>query len=144
MYYRYGRIIRCDIPAPRQGPSAHSLYAFVEYEDWRAAEDAYHRLHGKPFGTGIIKLQWAKSGRKPDFDRDRRDYASPPPSSRFVDPMDAERRSAEAPARRSSRSPGPQRRAAGSRSPVAPRGFSRSPKYDTDVDMKDLGKQRDH
>lgn len=140
MYDRFGRIVRCDIPAPRQGSSSRSLYAFVEYEDWRAAEDAYHRLHGKPFGTGILKLQWAKSGRKPDFDRDRRDYA--PPSGRFVDPRDAERRTTEPP-RRSSRSPGQQRRG-NSRSPVAPRRFSRSPKYDNDVDMKDLGKQRDH
>lgn len=142
IHFRFGRIVRCDIPAPRQGSSARSLYAFVEYEDWRAAEDAYNRLHGKPFGTGTIKLQWAKSGRRPDFDRDRRDYAPPP--SRFVDPRDAERRAtaSEQPYRRSSRSPGQQRRT--SRSPVAPRRSSRSPKYDSDIDMKEMGRQRDH
>ena len=97
-------------------PPARSLYAFVEYEDWRAAEDAYHRLHGKPFGTGVIKLQWARSGRRPDFDRDRRDYAAAEPftaSSRFVDPRDVERRThGDHPARRSSRSPEQQRRTA--------------------------------
>lgn len=105
----------------------------MEYEDWRAAEEAYRRLHGKPFGTGVIKLQWARSGRKPDFDRDRRDYA-PSASSRFVDPRDVERRATEASTRRSSRSPEQQRRT--SRSPPAPRrSNSRSPRYDADVDM---------
>ena len=67
--HRFGRILRCDIPMPRSGStSSRGLYAFVEFEDWRAAEDAYKYLHGKPFGEGIIKLQWARTVRKPAID----------------------------------------------------------------------------
>lgn len=64
MFNRFGRLVRCDIPTPRLGAAARSLYAYVEFEDWRAAEDAYQRLHGKPFGSGVIKIQWARNVRK--------------------------------------------------------------------------------
>ena len=63
-YRRFGRLVRCDIPTPRYGTEARALYAFIEFEDWQAAEEAFRNLHGKPFGTGIIKLQWARSVRR--------------------------------------------------------------------------------
>lgn len=44
-------------------------YAFVEYEDSRDASDAYHRLHGKPYRGGSIRIEWAKRG--PETRRDR-------------------------------------------------------------------------
>lgn len=55
-FERYGRIARCDIPAPRSGRGS-SGYAFVEFEDARDAEDAYHELHGRRFSGGVLKIQ---------------------------------------------------------------------------------------
>ncbi len=55
-FERYGRIVRCDIPPPRDDKS-QSLYAFVEFENARDAEDAYNRLHGKRFEHGVFKIQ---------------------------------------------------------------------------------------
>lgn len=61
-FERYGRIVRCDIPAPRHGSSSSSsssasTYAFVEFEDPRDAEDAYYELHGRRFPYGVLKIQ---------------------------------------------------------------------------------------
>lgn len=55
-FERYGRVLRCDIPVPRSG-SGSSAYAFVEFEDSRDAEDAYHELHGRRFPGGVLKIQ---------------------------------------------------------------------------------------
>lgn len=54
-FERYGRIVRCDIPAQRVGESGS--YAFVEFEEARDAEDAYYELHGRRFPGGVLKIQ---------------------------------------------------------------------------------------
>ncbi|KAI2779803.1 RNA-binding domain-containing protein [Daldinia loculata] len=79
-FERYGRLVRCDIPAPRSASSR--LFAFVEYEDRRDADDAYHEMHNKRIGRDdLLKIEWARtppsaswrfdSGRDRDSRRDR-------------------------------------------------------------------------
>jgi len=71
---RYGRLVRCDIPAPRSASSrlyVHSplvlvvlsshnkhRFAFVEYESRRDAEDAYYEMHNKRIGRDdVLKIE---------------------------------------------------------------------------------------
>ncbi|KAK8048718.1 hypothetical protein PG994_010448 [Apiospora phragmitis] len=88
-FERYGRLVRCDIPAPRSASSR--LFAFVEYEDRRDADDAYHEMHNKRIGRDdLLKIEWARtppsaswrfdSGRDRDGrgDRDSRRSARSP------------------------------------------------------------------
>ncbi|RYP52660.1 hypothetical protein DL768_002216 [Monosporascus sp. mg162] len=77
-FERYGRLVRCDIPAPRSASSR--LFAFVEYEDRRDADDAYHEMHNKRIGRDdILKIEWARTPPSASWrfdsgrDRDRRD-----------------------------------------------------------------------
>lgn len=68
--------MRCDIPAPRSassrlyvcfllsvpwkldGPDALVSFAFVEYEDRRDADEAYHDMHNKRIGRDdILKIE---------------------------------------------------------------------------------------
>nr|POE47997.1 pre-mrna-splicing factor srp1 [Quercus suber] len=56
----YGRLVRCDIPAPRTASSR--LFAFVEYESRRDADDAYHEMHNKRMGRDdLLKIEWART-----------------------------------------------------------------------------------
>jgi len=105
-FERYGRLVRCDIPAPRT--AASRLFAFVEYESRRDADDAYHEMHNKRIGRDdLLKIEWARtppsaswrfdSGRdRPRDERDGRDSRG-------------SRRERSTP-RRSGRSPSPRRR----------------------------------
>ncbi|KAG7140178.1 Pre-mRNA-splicing factor srp1 like protein [Verticillium longisporum] len=101
-FERYGRLVRCDIPAPRSASSR--LFAFVEYEDRRDSDDAYHEMHNKRIGRDdVLKIEWARTppsaswrfdsgrdreraprrssprrGRSPSPRRSTRDYSPPP------------------------------------------------------------------
>ncbi|KAJ1535275.1 hypothetical protein HK096_002795 [Nowakowskiella sp. JEL0078] len=83
-FERYGRLVRCDIPAPRNF-QARPSYAFVEFEDSRDAEDAYDGMQNKLFDGYSLNVQWAKQPPNRTWryeghreggrdDRDRRDY----------------------------------------------------------------------
>ncbi|KAJ2368977.1 hypothetical protein IW150_005272, partial [Coemansia sp. RSA 2607] len=101
-FERYGRLVRCDIPSSR----SNSVFAFVEYEDSRDADDAFDQMHDQYIGDSRISVQWAKR--------------PPARSWRF----ESEGR------RRRSRSRSPYgRRGRGSRSRSPPRRRSPSPDY---------------
>ncbi|KIV96158.1 hypothetical protein PV10_00060 [Exophiala mesophila] len=108
-FEHYGRLVRCDIPAPRTASSR--LFAFVEYESRRDADDAYHEMHNKRIGRDdLLKIEWARTppsatwryeaGRGRDS-RDSRDGR---------DSRDSRDRRDRSPARRSARSSSPRRR----------------------------------
>ncbi|KAK4498190.1 hypothetical protein PRZ48_010847 [Zasmidium cellare] len=59
-FEKYGRLVRCDIPAPRTASSR--LFAFVEYENRRDSDDAYHEMHNKRIGRDdLLKIEWART-----------------------------------------------------------------------------------
>ncbi|EEQ28479.1 pre-mRNA-splicing factor srp1 [Microsporum canis CBS 113480] len=91
-FERYGRLVRCDIPAPRTASSR--LFAFVEYESRRDADDAYHEMHNKRIGRDdILKIEWART----------------PPSASWRFDSGRDRRRDRTPPRRGHRSPSPRR-----------------------------------
>ncbi|KAL7748553.1 hypothetical protein RI367_005964 [Sorochytrium milnesiophthora] len=114
-FERYGRLVRCDIPAPR--PHAKP-YAFVEFESSRDAEDAYHEMHGLRIEGFSLNIQWARN--------------APSKSWRFERGEDRgghgrNRSRSRSPRRSRSRSPDRGAPRSRSRSPVPRRGGSRSP-----------------
>ncbi|WVF70109.1 hypothetical protein IAT40_004897 [Kwoniella sp. CBS 6097] len=118
-FERYGRLIRCDIPALKTASS--SPFAFVEFRREADAEDAYYDMHGRSIDGRRITVQWAKRppssawrhdgygngngndrrDRDRDSDRDRR--RSPPrrrsPSPRRDRDRDYDRRRSASPQR---------------------------------------------
>ena len=68
----FGRLVRCDIPAPRSASSR--LFAFVEYEDRRDADEAYHEMHNKRMGRDdLLKIEWARTPPSASWRFDRND-----------------------------------------------------------------------
>jgi hypothetical protein len=100
--FSYGRLVRCDIPAPRSASSR--LFAFVEYEDRRDADDAYHDMHNKRIGRDdVLKIEWARTPPSASwrFDRSERERGprrssprrrSPSPRRRDYSPRKDDRR----------------------------------------------------
>ncbi|ETN43086.1 uncharacterized protein HMPREF1541_02244 [Cyphellophora europaea CBS 101466] len=114
-FEHYGRLVRCDIPAPRTASSR--LFAFIEYESRRDADDAYHEMHNKRIGRDdVLKIEWARTPPSASwrFDTGRErggerggDRAGDRGGDRGGDRRERRDRS---PARRSYRSPSPRRR----------------------------------
>jgi len=91
-FERFGRLVRCDVPAPRNS-SGSSPYAFIEFRSERDAEDAYYDMHGRQFEGYRLSVQWAKN----------------PPSSVWRFEKGSNRRSPPRERKRSSRSRSPRR-----------------------------------
>ncbi|KAF8554281.1 RNA-binding domain-containing protein [Imleria badia] len=75
-FERYGPLVRCDVPAPRNPHASSNPYAFVEFRSQRDAEDAYYDMHGRYFEGSRLGIQWAKNPPSSVWRYDRR---SPPP-----------------------------------------------------------------
>ncbi|KAH8824019.1 hypothetical protein DL96DRAFT_1616116 [Flagelloscypha sp. PMI_526] len=60
-FERYGPLVRCDVPAPRNPNATHKPYAFVEFQNPRDAEDAYYEMHNRYFEGHRLGIQWAKN-----------------------------------------------------------------------------------
>ncbi|KAL6712829.1 hypothetical protein ACLMJK_009541 [Lecanora helva] len=143
-FERYGRLVRCDIPAPRS--AASRLFAFVEYESRRDADDAYHEMHNKRLGRDdILKIEWARTPPSASwrFDSGRDEprggrYDRGPPSRRDRSPR---RRSYSPPRRRGDYSPRKDDRRERDYD-RRDRDRSRSPD-DRDREMKDVDRRRD-
>ncbi|KAH9943759.1 hypothetical protein B0H21DRAFT_747962 [Amylocystis lapponica] len=75
-FERYGPLVRCDVPAPRNPHANSNPYAFVEFRSTRDAEDAYYDMHGRSFEGSRLSIQWAKNPPSSVWRYDRR---SPPP-----------------------------------------------------------------
>ncbi|EOO01722.1 putative pre-mrna splicing factor protein [Phaeoacremonium minimum UCRPA7] len=99
-------------------------FAFVEYEDRRDADDAYHDMHNKRIGRDdILKIEWART---------------PPSASwRFDSGRDRDRNPRRSPRRRS---PSPRRRDYSPRKDDRDR---RDRDYDRDRDPRDRRDTRD-
>ncbi|KAK5446413.1 hypothetical protein LTS15_009752 [Exophiala xenobiotica] len=113
-FEHYGRLVRCDIPAPRTASSR--LFAFVEYESRRDADDAYHEMHNKRIGRDdVIKIEWARTPPSATWryeagrggGREGRDSRDGRETRETREPRERRDRS---PPRRSYRSPSPRRR----------------------------------
>ncbi|PKX98571.1 RNA-binding protein [Aspergillus novofumigatus IBT 16806] len=123
-FERYGRLVRCDIPAPRT-PSSR-LFAFVEYESRRDADDAYHEMHNKRIGRDdLLKIEWART----------------PPSASWRFESGRDRRRDRTPPRRG-RSPSP-RRSRGDYSPRKDERYERDyDRHDRDYDQRSRDRSR--
>ncbi|KAJ3128440.1 hypothetical protein HK098_004517 [Nowakowskiella sp. JEL0407] len=135
-FERFGRLVRCDIPAPKAPYSKALVYAFVEFEDPRDAEDAYDSMDGKRFDGYPLTVQWAKQppSRTWRYEDDRRDRGG---REMYRDRSYSPRRNYD---RRRSSPPRGRRRS---------RSYERDPRRDNDHrpyredEMKDLRNGRD-
>ncbi|KAK0216150.1 hypothetical protein EV421DRAFT_1851696 [Armillaria borealis] len=75
-FERFGPLVRCDVPAPRNPHASSNPYAFVEFRQQRDAEDAYYDMHGRYFEGSRLSIQWAKNPPSSVWRYERR--TSPP------------------------------------------------------------------
>ncbi|KAI7817255.1 hypothetical protein BC939DRAFT_466550 [Gamsiella multidivaricata] len=107
-FERFGRLVRCDVPALRNNSSRP--YAFIEYEDERDARDAYNEMRDARFEGHRLNVQFAKNTPSSSWRYEREgghDRSRSPRRARSP----ARRRSP----RRRSPSPTPRRRSASPR-----------------------------
>jgi len=143
-FERYGRLVRCDIPAPRSASSR--LFAFVEYESRRDADDAYHEMHNKRIGRDrdeVLKIEWARtppsaswrfeSGRERRRERSPRRRSATPPRRRDYSPRREDRRDRDYDRRDRTRSRSPD-----------DRDREKDRNRDRDRDVKDSRDRDDH
>ncbi|TRM63272.1 hypothetical protein BD626DRAFT_496119 [Schizophyllum amplum] len=116
-FERYGPLVRCDVPAPRNPRATATPYAFVEFRSDRDAEDAYYEMHDRSFEGYRLEVQWAKNppsaewryNERRGYGRSRNRSRSPPPRRR--DDRDDRDRDRDY-RRRRTPSPPPRRRSA--------------------------------
>ncbi|KAI8548119.1 hypothetical protein RHMOL_Rhmol07G0247400 [Rhododendron molle] len=59
LFYKYGHIVEIDLKIPPRPPG----YAFVEFEDYRDAEDAIRGRDGYDFDGHRLRVEYAHGGR---------------------------------------------------------------------------------
>ncbi|KAL8686295.1 MAG: hypothetical protein Q9218_007207 [Villophora microphyllina] len=139
-FERYGRLVRCDIPAPRSASSR--LFAFVEYESRRDSDDAYHEMHNKRIGRDdLLKIEWARTPPSASWRFDSGSDRRPPPSGRDRRDRSPRRGRSATPPRRRDYSPRKDDRRERDYD-RRDRDRSRSPE-DRDREMKDVRDRRD-
>ncbi|KAL5853957.1 hypothetical protein ACOSQ3_009075 [Xanthoceras sorbifolium] len=67
LFYKYGPIVDIDLKIPPRPPG----YAFVEFEDYRDAEDAIRGRDGYNFDGYRLRVELAHGGRRPSSSVDR-------------------------------------------------------------------------
>ncbi|XP_076910135.1 serine/arginine-rich splicing factor SR30-like [Bidens hawaiensis] len=66
LFYKYGPIVQIDLKVPPRPP----VFAFVEFEDYRDAEDAIRGRDGYKFAGQRLRVELAHGGRiSPSVDR---------------------------------------------------------------------------
>ncbi|VAH06658.1 unnamed protein product [Triticum turgidum subsp. durum] len=65
LFYKYGPIVDIDLKIPPRPP----VYAFVEFEDPRDADDAIYGRDGYDFDGYKLRVELAHGGKGPSFDR---------------------------------------------------------------------------
>lgn len=65
LFYKYGPIVEIDLKIPPRPPG----YAFVEFEDYRDADDAIRGRDGYDFDGHRLRVELAHGGRGSSYDR---------------------------------------------------------------------------
>ncbi|KAI9668467.1 MAG: hypothetical protein M1831_001221 [Alyxoria varia] len=136
-----------DLAFEFERTSSSRLFAFVEYESRRDADDAYYDMHNKTLGRDeVLKVEWARTPPSASWRFDPRERDRPPRRDRGDR---SPRRRSRTPPPRSSRAYSPRKddrreRDYDRRDRGRGRGRSRSPEDDLrDRDMKDRSQSQE-